>query len=1210
MASITWCIFSLLGALTTTSAMLTFHQGGYNQLQVALNPHTPAPANCSQMFHHLEMVIRESSRLLHQATDGRAFIRTVSVVVPTGWGVDVSSMCGRNVSRTRLESYDEADVRVSALPHPLFTGGADVLWTQQSRDCGQPGDYISAGPDFFFKPTPTFGTNVSDVWIRGRRFLREFAKYRYGVFDLNERVATQHDGLFPDFFCPSASSASNATGRSIQANRWGCDNSSNENCINGTTQSPSFMTATAFCDASSHDDMAPTQHNLLCLGQSVRDVVFAHQDLKTMNAPMFNRLETIFNYKQAALPRYVLALDKSSPMDERDHWKYVRSATRRLVLHDLADETELGILSFAESVQIHTDGQNGPMVRLGSPGSREQVASAIPVFITMPSSGATGTGSVQESCLTCALAEAIAMLERGGASSAGDVIVLITTGSSSADQVQSALALASRKQVRVSVVAFAYVPTPGTHRAGALRNLQSLAEATGGRMTAVASKGVGTMSHISMLIELGDALLTTLEFHQGSDNVPTLVHEQEFGSESASGWVNGTFYMDPSLGRDTVMAVYFYSRDFNTHVGDIRLVSPDGVEHRGISETAMASLYVTPLEPIEKSGVWRYSFDRRSQSHQSHFVKVTSKQKMRSSAQPQLRGPLTAKLRIIPPAVGDAPFILLATVKSGEFPVLDARVRAIIQFTGTPSNLDSTSNNTMVVDLFDNGNADPDITRGDGVYSRYFGKYFRGAGTYSVTLSVDAMDGRAYTIRTSPSSKQIDAVECCGSVIRVPLERRELTGAFSRLVPGGIISAGSSQFGSSPSATTNATLGQIAEALDILPPSRVTDLRVHVEPTTQRITFQWTAVGDDFDIGTAYTYELRMASNKTWLKSQSTFQQAETLPAPTPRSSGDAMDLTLMDFDRYDRWFYAAIRAVDRRGNRGRISNLVQLWMPSPPTTTTTPAPVWPATSLSVNDVPPQWFNGGGLSTVHWAAIVAGICVALLILVLAVYFVVAAKRRKDKEQNSKSGPPKFAYVPTTVSSTLYPTPETKSASTTDLAIQDQNKEILSQYQSGAVTIYDGRTVPVHWSASQLLQEHERRHSPCGQNEPSDHFSAPNDSAFISGSYHLNSGSAIYGGMIHPDQQNIYTQSSSSATPPSADYRPYSVDYEGSSSVEQDGGYGYPTAHNNNTKSRPPTFPKPTSVIGNGTGRLMSHLPLHGSFTSLASERKKRNVTQV
>lgn len=94
-----------------------------------------------------------------------------------------------------------------------------------------------------------------------------------------------------------------------------------------------------------------------------------------------------------------------------------------------------------------------------------------------------------------------------------------------------------------------------------------------------------------------------------------------------------------------------------------------------------------------------------------------------------------------------------------------------------------------------------------------------------------------------------DAVECCGSVIRVPLERRELTGAFSRLVPGGVISAGSSQFGNILSSSSNTTW-QEPEALDILPPSRVTDLRVHVEPITQRVTFQWTAVGDDFDVGT------------------------------------------------------------------------------------------------------------------------------------------------------------------------------------------------------------------------------------------------------------------------------------------------------------------------------------------------------------------------
>lgn len=53
------------------------------------------------------------------------------------------------------------------------------------------------------------------------------------------------------------------------------------------------------------------------------------------------------------------------------------------------------------------------------------------------------------------------------------------------------------------------------------------------------------------------------------------------------------------------------------------------------------------------------------------------------------------------------PFVSnFSQVKSGEMPVLDARVRAVIQFTGTPTNYDSSaSNNTLVLDLLDNGNA-------------------------------------------------------------------------------------------------------------------------------------------------------------------------------------------------------------------------------------------------------------------------------------------------------------------------------------------------------------------------------------------------------------------------------------------------------------------------------------------------------------------------
>lgn len=49
--------------------------------------------------------------------------------------------------------------------------------------------------------------------------------------------------------------------------------------------------------------------------------------------------------------------------------------------------------------------------------------------------------------------------------------------------------------------------------------------------------------------------------------------------------------------------------------------------------------------------------------------------------------------------------VSLIQVKSGELPVLDARVRATIQFTGTSANHDASNNNTLVLDLYDNGNS-------------------------------------------------------------------------------------------------------------------------------------------------------------------------------------------------------------------------------------------------------------------------------------------------------------------------------------------------------------------------------------------------------------------------------------------------------------------------------------------------------------------------
>lgn len=45
-----------LAAALPAVAPLTYHQGGYNQLQIALSPQTPLPANCSMMLDHFEVL--------------------------------------------------------------------------------------------------------------------------------------------------------------------------------------------------------------------------------------------------------------------------------------------------------------------------------------------------------------------------------------------------------------------------------------------------------------------------------------------------------------------------------------------------------------------------------------------------------------------------------------------------------------------------------------------------------------------------------------------------------------------------------------------------------------------------------------------------------------------------------------------------------------------------------------------------------------------------------------------------------------------------------------------------------------------------------------------------------------------------------------------------------------------------------------------------
>jgi hypothetical protein len=78
------------------------------------------------------MSMTEASQFLLQSLDGRAYWRSVTVLLPDTWP---SNCIARPVVGA---SGEKADISIG-VPHPVF---GNAPWTQQSQGCGQPGDMI------------------------------------------------------------------------------------------------------------------------------------------------------------------------------------------------------------------------------------------------------------------------------------------------------------------------------------------------------------------------------------------------------------------------------------------------------------------------------------------------------------------------------------------------------------------------------------------------------------------------------------------------------------------------------------------------------------------------------------------------------------------------------------------------------------------------------------------------------------------------------------------------------------------------------------------------------------------------------------------------------------------------------------------------------------------------------------------------------------
>lgn len=396
---------------------------------------------------------------------------------------------------------------------------------------------------------------------------------------------------------------------------------------------------------------------------------------------------------------------------------------------------------------------------------------------------------------------------------------------------------------------------------------------------------------------------------------------------------------------------------------------------------------------------------------------------------------------------------------------------------------------------------DPDITRGDGIYSRYVIPPSSMQGTileisvkvktspyHTKYVGIDSMmtggvsGGSSSSLSSSTSSSVYGrrrnnnlAEPCCGSRMVpewMPLKQMSYN---ERIVD---------------SYTVKISHPKTSE---FYRPARIGDLRI-VHQYDQEVTLTFTAPGEDFDHKAVQSYQLFFRRSL-----ESKAQAKEPFFAgDTAAYSQVNMTITVPDHGL----FYLNVVATDHYRNTGKASNTVQFRAEPPP-----PEPNSGRTQKQTDTVSSRNNDDESkLSSTDIVLIVVGVVGFLILLALIVLICIYCRRRGTKGMGST---------------------ETKIS-----------------------TISDNKA-PIHWSASQLLNEHEKRQSIYAQSS---------HSASQQGSY--GPGSQTGGGSVgqpgqqqqqHPNHHNHHHfngspgSSTRSFRSISENARKTSVDYESCSS---------------------------------------------------------------
>ncbi|RWS05834.1 calcium-activated chloride channel regulator 1-like isoform X2 [Dinothrombium tinctorium] len=704
-------------------------ENGYSGIVVAFDENIAAEKRL-QLLREAKDILSQASKQLFVATNGRAFFGEIEFLVPKSWqnNRQIDEIFDE-IRKTQSNTILNADIVITNEASSLINQPLTI----QYGTCGKPSLRILL--------TQWFILNVDILKLekKAKTFIREWAHYRYGVF--NEFGFAQ-DKIYPSHYalpgareikitsCTARSNASflnveiesiNKSGEkcSLQINsdnglpsesnaNEACfpipiakDNSNNEEAVSSLMYSSHIETIDKFCDANNHNREAINKQNILCNGKSVTEVIEQHKDFDVK--VLQPRSKTKFVMIEPDEPHVVLIVDVNQARSN-NIGEVIKKYIWNMTKVDLFEYTSDSMLSLTKGTFA---GHSSGAISLFEPLS--------PLLIS--------TSHSEE-------------LQ----------IIIITEGIVKDDdfKLRNLASEFVRKKARLNIIVYPHSSTKEFDK------INLLATLVNGEVISVAEKLEGAHMRMDTALQLYKALKS---FDVWKVNKSFIIKEQTFANTKS---IEFSFVVDTSIveSNSTVSVFILYSDEpeFHKNIHTLSLEIGDKKYTYTEWDNERKSFVIKP--PQVKSGVWHLNY--KPLNPQQTFVAVAAVIPDKNSGLINVDCFLSNESRVLEIS-DDDPFIAYAFVSKGFYAYVEsAKVTLTIY--------DSSGKVVQQSQMYDDGFGEPDITRGDGIYSTFITEV-REPDHYRVVVTVLSENNTKLNSLLGESFTRRDAPRCCDSFI-------------------------------------------------------------------------------------------------------------------------------------------------------------------------------------------------------------------------------------------------------------------------------------------------------------------------------------------------------------------------------------------------------------------------------------------------------------